>query len=746
MAATETVARLCPLCEATCGLRLTLEDGRVTTVTGDADDPFSGGYLCPKGATFGALAQDPDRLRLPVVRDAHGWREVAFDEALQVVAAKLHDVVQAHGPGSVAVYLGNPNVHTAAGQLYVKPLVKALRTRHVYSASTVDQMPKHVSAGLMFGSAGSIPVPDVDRTDHLLMLGANPRMSNGSLLTAPDLPGRLDRLRARGGRLVVVDPRRTRTARRADEHVAIRPGTDALLLAAIATTLVEEDLVRLGAASEHLSGLDEVVAALAPFTPERVASTTRIEAADIRRIARELAAAERPAVYGRIGVHAQRFGTLCAWLTDVVNALVGALDAPGGVMWARPGHEVGTRPTPYTTGRWHSRVRGLPECNGELPVSTLAEEIETPGEGQIRALVTVAGNPLRSTPNADRLADAVDQLDLVVSVDPYLTATSSRADVVLPPPGPLHEPHPELAFASLSVRNVTKHSPPVLSLPEGAMHEWQILLSLAAIALGVEHGVGTSDGPPVDLEAADHVVASQVAQQVVSTPSSRLHGLEVDEAIALAGGHRGPDRLVDLLWRAGPYGAGAGEDGLSLATMLANPSGIDHGPLEPRLPGILATASGRVELAPPTILADLPRLEEAIEDAPEGLLLVGRRHLRTNNSWGQNVAALVGTRDLCTLWVHPDDAAAFGLDDGQQALVSSRVGAVTAPVEVTDAVTTGTVSLPHGFGNDEDGIRLRVAAEVGGVNSNVLTDEQDVDPLSGNAVLNGIPVTLAAAP
>ena len=611
-------------------------------------------------------------------------------------------------------------MHTAAGQLYVKPFVKALRTRHVYSASTVDQMPKHVSAGLMFGSAGAIPVPDIDRTDHLLLLGANPRMSNGSLLTAPDMPGRLDALRARGGRLVV----------------AIRPGTDALLLAALVTELAELGAVDLGPAGEHVDGLEETLAALQPFTAERVASATRVDASTIRQLARDLAAAERPVVYGRIGTHAQRFGTLCAWLVDVCNAVLGSLDRPGGAMWPRPAHEVGKRPTPYTTGRWHSRVRGLPECNGELPVATLAEEITTPGEGQLRALVTVAGNPLRSTPNTARLEAALQSLDLLICVDPYVTATSRHADVILPPPSPLCEPHPELAFASLSVRNVTHHSPPVLPLPEGARHEWQVLLALAAIALGADH---------TDLGQADEFVALQTAQLVTATPSSRLHGREPGEALALTDGLTGPDRLVDLLWRAGPYGAGAGEDGLSLQTMLDAPSGVvDHGPLEPRLPEVLATATGRVVLAPEELLADLPRLAAALEEPAEGLLLVGRRHLRTNNSWGQNVAPLMGGRDLCTLQVHPDDAAARGLLDGARARVRSRVGEVEAPVEITEDIAVGTVSLPHGFGNDEDGILLEVAADVGGTNSNVLTDEQDVDPLSGNAVLNGIPVDVAS--
>ncbi len=736
-----TATRICPLCEATCGLRLTLEDGVVTRVEGDREDPFSRGYICPKGATFGELAQDPDRLTSPLVRTEDGWQEVSLEEAFAVVAERLAAVAAEHGPGAAGCYLGNPNVHTAAGQLYLKPFVKALRTRHVNSASTVDQMPKHVSAGLMFGAAGSIPVPDIDRTDHLLLLGANPRMSNGSLLTAPDMPGRLDALRDRGGRLVVVDPRRSRTAAKADQHVAVRPGTDALLLAAMVTTLAEEGLVDLGDVAEHIEGVEEVLDALRGFTPEAVADATRIDADTIRGLARDLAAAERGVVYGRLGTQAQRFGTLCAWLVDVLNALVGALDRPGGAMWSRPGHEVGQRPTPYTTGRWRSRVRDLPECNGELPSSTMAEEIQTPGEGSLRALFVIAGNPLRSTPNAARLEAAIGELDLLVCVDPYLTATSRHADVILPPPSPLHEPHPELAFASLSVRNVTHHSAAVLPLPDGAMHEWEILLTLAAIAMGVPN--------PVDLDTADAFVAGQVAEQVSSSEGSRLAHLDAEAALALTEGLRGPDRVVDLLWRAGPYGAGdvaspTPDDGLSLATMLARPSGVDHGPLEPRLPQLLTTASGRVVLGPREMLEDLPRLTAAMQEPTEGLLLVGRRHLRTNNSWGQNVPGLAGRRSLCTLQMHPQDALDAGVTDGGSAEVTSRVGTVVATVELRDDLAQGTVSLPHGFGNDEDGIGLQVAAGAGGVNSNVLTDEQDVDPLSGNAVLNGIPVTVGA--
>jgi anaerobic selenocysteine-containing dehydrogenase len=753
-----TAVRTCPLCEATCGLQLHLDAGdRVVKVTGDELDVFSRGYLCPKGATFGELEQDPDRVTRPRVRDAAGaWHEVAWEEAFAEVHRRLRPIVDEHGPDAVAVYLGNPNVHNLAGQLYVKPLLKALRTRNIFSASTVDQMPMHVACGWMYGDPGAIPVPDIDRTDWLLVLGGNPRMSNGSLWTAPDLPGRLDALRARGGRLVVVDPRRSRTAARADEHVAIRPGTDALLLAAIATTLFEEDLVRLGALADHVAADDlaRLRVVLAPFTAETVAAATGVAAATTRRLARELAASEQGSVYGRIGTTTTRFGTLAAWLQNVCNVLVGALDAPGGAMFPHPAHQVGVRPKPYASGRWTSRVRGLPEANGELPVATLADEIETPGEGQVRALVTIAGNPVRSTPNSERLDAAIAGLDLVVSVDPYVNATTRHAHVLLPPPPATMRAHYDLAFSSLAVRDVANFSPPVVPLSADARDEWKVLLTLAAIALG--------QGPDVDVDAADAFVASTLAQQVVATPGSRLHGADVDAVLACVSRRRGPERLLDLLLRAGPYGAGLadvddpsdevvgtapeGDVGpLSLDVLERHPHGVDLGALAPRLPGRLATASGRIDLVPDLFVADLDRLERALDDDPDGFLLVGRRHLRTNNSWGGNVPSLAKGRDLCTLQVHPDDAARLGLVDGGAATVRSRVGAVVAPVEVTDEIRPGVVSLPHGFGADTDGIEQRVATGRPGVNSNVLTDEDDVDPISGTATLNAIPVTLAPA-
>jgi anaerobic selenocysteine-containing dehydrogenase len=733
-----TAIRTCPLCEATCGLELELDGDRVVRVTGDADDVFSRGYLCPKGALFGELEADPDRLRTPRVRRDGQLAEASWDEAFGVVADRLRTVVAEHGNEAVAVYLGNPNVHNLSGQLYARPLLKALRTKNIYSASSVDQLPKHVSSGLLFGDPLAIPVPDIDRTDLLVLLGGNPRVSNGSLWTAPDLPGRLTALRRRGGTLVVVDPRRTRTAARADHHLAIRPGTDALLLAALAATLDEEGLVDVGDhVTAHLEGLDEVLARLRPFTAERVAAACGLDADAIRGLARQLAAADRACVYGRLGTTTVRTGTVASWLVDVLNVLTGNLDRPGGAMFPHPAHHRGPR-RPFRTGRWSSRVRGLPEAIGELPVATLIDEMITPGEGQVRALFTIAGNPVLSTPDGARLDAAIAELDLVVAVDPYVTATSRHADVILPPPGALHRSHYDLAFTALAVRNVANYSPPVLGPADGP-DEWEILLTLAAIALGQE--------PPVDVDAADAFVLRTVVDGLVADPTARLGTREPDEVIAALGDRRGPDRLLDLLLRTGPYGEGFGTDaeGLSLDRLEATPHGVDLGPLGPRLPEVLSTASGRIELASPLVLADVDRLEAQLDDGHDGLVLIGRRHLRTNNSWSHNVAGLAKDQQLCTLQVHPDDAASCGVTDGGAARVRSRAGEVTVTVEVSEDLRPGVVSLPHGFGHDLDGVELTVARRQPGVNSNVLTDREDVDPLSGTAVLNGIPVEVTPA-
>jgi anaerobic selenocysteine-containing dehydrogenase len=720
---TSTVHRTCPLCEAVCGLTLTLDEGgHVTSVRGDKDDPFSKGFICPKGASLGRLDEDPDRLSRPLIREGDLWREVGWDEAFTAVKQGLDQVAERHGRQAVAVYLGNPNAHTMAGALYAAPLIKALGTRNVFTAATADQMPKHVASGLMFGHPLAIPVPDLDRTDYLLMLGANPLESNGSLCTAPDFPGRLKALRGRGGTIVVVDPRRTRTAALADEHVFVRPGADAYLLFGIVHTLFAEDLAR---PSHEVNGLAEVREAAKHFAPEFVSRRTGVPAETIVRLARELAGARAAAVYARIGTCTAEFGTLAQWLVDVLNVLTGNLDRPGGAMFPKPATEFGARRRPYTMGRWKSRVRGLPETNGELPVATLADEIETPGDGQVRMLLTVAGNPVLSAPHGDRLDVAFGGLEFMVSVDPYLNETTRHANVILPPPRVLQSGHYDFALLGFAVRNYTRYSPPLLPL-DGQPSEAQILARLAAIASGLEGDI-------------DEFLIGEMLRKAAQTPGSGVEGQDLGELQDALEGETGGERRLDLMLRLGPYGEWAGKGDLSLRKLLDNPHGLDLGALEPRLPEVLKTASGLIELAPPQLMEDVERLRRRLEEEPPEIVLIGRRHLRSNNSWLHNVGPLVGGSNTCTLQINPADVARLGL--GGQAVVSSAKGALTVTLEPTDTIMPGVVSLPHGWGHA--GTSQQVAAEHAGVNANVLTDDSAIDIPSGNAVFNGVPVTIS---
>jgi anaerobic selenocysteine-containing dehydrogenase len=736
---TTTHFRTCPLCEATCGLEITMRGNEVVRIRGDREDVFSHGFICPKGSTLKQFQADPDRLRTPLVKRDGSHVEATWEEAFAEVARHLAPILDEHGRDSCAVYLGNPNVHNLAGTIYNRPLVMALATKNVYTAATVDQMPKHVSSGLMFGDPFAIPVPDLDRTDYLLMLGANPWESNGSLATAPDFPGRLEAIRQRGGRFVVVDPRYTRTAREADEHISIRPGTDAHWLCAIANVLFAEGLVDPGRLADHALGFDVVEDLVASLTPEAVESVTGIGSAATRRIARELASAPTAVVYGRIGTQTVEFGTLASWIVDVLNVLTGNLDRAGGAMFPYAAH---ARPHPetgggrgFTIGRYHSRVKGYPEVRREFPVATLPDEIETPGEGQVRALITVAGNPVLSNPDSARLDAALGTLDFMVSVDPYLNETTRHADVILPPPGPLEKSHYDLAFYSLAVRNVANWSTAVLDR-DGPPEE-EILARLALIVSGL--------GAAADPTIIDEMVIDALIRRVSSGGDGPLAGRDPNEIKDLLRGGSAVDRVVDLMIRVGPYGDRFGEnpDGLSLDLLRANPHGIDLGPLTPQLPRALRTPSAKIELAPEPIVAEVPRLVASLEASDNGgLVLVGRRDLRSNNSWMHNIDVLVKGRDRCTLQIHPDDALEAGLTEGGSAEVTSRVGRVKVPVEVTDAVAPGVVSLPHGWGHDYPGTRLEVASEHPGVNSNVLTDGDRIDPLSGNAVLTAIPVTV----
>jgi anaerobic selenocysteine-containing dehydrogenase len=723
--------RTCPLCEATCGLEMTVRDGRVASVRGDEQDVFSKGYLCPKGANLAALHEDPDRLRTPMIREGTGWREVGYDEAFAEIERRLLPILERGGRNALGVYLGNPNVHNLGGALYLRPLLKAFRTKQIFSASTVDQMPTHVACGLMYGSPGAIPVPDVDRCDYLLMIGANPLESNGSLWTAPNLPGRLRELRRRGGKLIVVDPRKTRTAELADTHLAIRPSTDVYLLLGLCHVLFEEGLVRLGAAEHLVSGLDEVREWVKPFDPASVAARTGIDAETVCTMARELAAAEHACVYAHLGALTVRFGTLSIWAAELLTILSGHLDQPGGKMWTKPPHQRVRKGGPgkgFRMGRWQSRVRGLPEVLGELPVSTLSDEIETEGEGQIRAMICVSGNPVLSTPNGGRLAKALESLDFMVSVDLYLNETSRYADVILPVPSPLERSHFDLALYNLAIRNVGNYSPALFEtdMPQ----ESEVLARLALIGMG--------QGAKADPGLVHDALLGGVIDAALHDEASPLSGSNGDALREEVGGRAGPERILDILLRSGAFG-----DDAALSKFEASPHGIDFGPLEPRLPDILNTPSGTIELAAEPIATDMERLYADWDSPPdERMLLIGRRDVRSNNSWMHNIEKLVSGRDRCTLLVHPDDADRLGLADGRKASVTSRVGRVEVPVERCPEIRPGVVSLPHGWGHGQPGTRLTVAAGAAGVNSNLLTDEAEMDVLSGNAVLNGIPVEI----
>lgn len=734
--------RICPLCEACCGLEIRVQDGAVTSIRGHAQDVFSAGYICPKGVALKDLHEDPDRLRTPLIKRKGVFEQATWSEAFAEIERRLPPLIAAHGRNATGIVVGNPSAHKIGLLTYFGKLARALGTKNVFSASTLDQMPKQLASGLMFGHWLSIALPDIARTDYLLVLGANPLVSNGSMWTVPDFKGKAKALQARGGKLVVIDPRRTETAAVADAHHFIRPNADVFLLAAMVHTLFAEGLVTLGRVADWVNGVTEVQQAVAPFTPEAVAARCGLAADTIRALTRELAAAPRAAVYARIGTCTQEYGTLASWLVDVLNTLTGNLDREGGALFAKsaafasntagnPANKPGVGKG-VTTGRHHARVSGAPEVYGELPITCLAEEIETAGEGQIRALFTVATNPVLSSPNGPRLAKALDTLDFMVSMDIYLNETTRHADVILPGVSPLEDFHYDVAFPQLSWRNHARYSPPVFPAAPGQPEEWQTLLKLAAIAQG--------KGAGIDANALDDAQFAEDAQ--------RLFGEHAGAVIAATRGLSGPQRALDVALRSGPYGDGFGTkpDGLTLAKVQASNArgGIDLGELQPRIPEMLRTPSGKVELAPPSLLQDLQRATQDLRAPAPDLVIIGRRDVRTNNSWMHNLPILAKGPFRCTALVHPQDAQRLGLQDGALADIRSSSGQVRAQVHVSAEMMPGVVSLPHGWGHDAPGAQLRVAAERPGANLNALLDDQRRDPLSGNAVLGGVAITMQA--
>jgi anaerobic selenocysteine-containing dehydrogenase len=718
--------RICPFCEACCGLELTLDGDRITSIRGHDADVLSGGFICPKGAALKDLQEDPDRLRAPLVKRDGKHVEVSWDEAFAEIERRLPPIL-ARSRDAVALSIGNPAAHKFGLLLYGSRLGRALGTRNIYSASTLDQMPKQLSSGLMFGHWLSIPVPDLARTDLLVVLGANPMVSNGSLWTVPDFRGKAKAMQARGGRLVVIDPRRTETAALANQHLFIRPGGDAFLLLGIVHTLFAESLVRLGRIEPHLAGLDALRPAVADFAPEVVSARCGIAAGEIRALARALATTERAALYGRIGTCTQEYGTLASWLVDVVNILTGHLDEPGGAMFAKaPAFAANTLGTPgrgkgITIGRRSSRVSHAPEVFGELPMGCLAEEIETPGDGQVRALISIASNPVLSAPDGPRLAAAFSQLELMISVDIYLNETTRHAHVILPGLSPLEDSHYDVAFPQLAWRNTARYSPPIL--PTDRPPEWQTLLRLLAIATG--------KGAAVDVHALD--------DQLTADDVRRVAGPATEMVLAQVAGTVGPERLLDLALRTGPYR-------ITLEQLHTAPAGLDLGELQPRIPEILRTPSGKVELAPPLLVADLARARSDLARPVPELVLVGRRQLRSNNSWMHNLPTLAKGPYRCVALVHSADAARLGLVDGGKARITRGDRAIETTVEISDDMMPGVVSLPHGWGHAQPDTRMAVAAERPGTNINALLDPALRDPLSGNAVLAGVAIAMHPLP
>ena len=742
---TQVHLRTCSLCEAMCGLEISVTGDRVTGIRPDRDDVWSRGYICPKGAVLGDLHADPDRLRAPLVRRGDTWVSVPWDEAFAVAATRLQSVTARHGLSAVGTYIGNPTAHNFSLSRYIGAFIAFSAIPHIYSGGTVDQWPKNLVCALMYGGMWTIPVPDLDRTHYLLMLGANPAASQGSLLAVADVLGKLDAIRARGGRVVLVDPRRTATADHADEWIPIRPGTDAALLMAIVHELFAHGWVNLRHLAPLVIGLEAVRELCAPFTPDAVAGVCAIDASTIRRLAREMAQADPGAVYGRIGTCTQEFGTLASWLVEVINVLTGNLDRPGGSMFANPAafSLLSLRPPDqaggFQIGRWHSRVRRAPEVLGQYPMGCLAEEITTPGDGQIRALITVAGNPVLSAPDGATLDAALAQLDCMISVDNYLNETTRHADVILPGLSVLEQPHYDEMIWGWAVRNAAKHSEAVFAPEPGRPAEWEILLTLAAILNGQSPGA-------IDLAQLDNMYFLGLVGVVAGLPHTRIAGRDAGAIFAASPGH-GPERLLDFSLRAGPHGDGYGQypDGLTLERLRQHRHGIDLGALEPRLTELLQTPSGKIELAAEWIVADVARLQARLMRPDEGLVLVSRRHLRSNNSWMHNVEKLVRGGNRCTLIVHPNDADRLRLHDGGLACVRSAAGGIEVPVEVSDEMMPGVVSLPHGWGHRVEGVRLSVASRHPGVNSNLLTPGDLIDVPSGNAVVNGIPVIVTPA-
>jgi anaerobic selenocysteine-containing dehydrogenase len=700
----------CNFCDAMCGLAIEIEGDRILSIRGDKQNPFSKGYVCPKGIAQQDVHNDPDRLRKPIRRRGKDWEEIGWEEAIDEVGEQVAALQKKHGNDSLAVYFGNPISHNYASLLQLVPFVRGFRTKNVYSSGSVDSFSRMLVSQLMYGSPAALPVPDLGRTNYFLIIGANPAVSNGSIMTAPDCKRRMRELRERGGKLVVIDPRRTETADMADEHHFIRPAADALFLVAFLQVFFAEGLSRPHRFPVPVDGLDDVRKFVADFPPERVAPHVGIEPNTIRRLARDFARADGAACYGRMGTSVQSFGALATWLIDVINLVSGNMDQVGGTMFSKPAVDLVALAKIVgqtgSFGAYRSRVKGLRELNGEFPVAALYDEIVTAGPGQVKGLVTISGNPVLALPNGGRLDALFANLEFMASIDIYLNETTRHAHLILPPTSTLETDHYPLLEAAMAVQNTAQYAPAPFQKKAGTLHDWEIMVKLAGAYGRARGGIAHVTG-----------ILHETLGQTLTPP-----------------------RLLELMLRTGPYK-------LSLAELKEHPHGIDLGPLAPRMKDVMSTKTGRIDMAPREIREDFARLKATV-DAPachrDDFLLIGRRTLRSMNSWLHNSKRLVTGKSPCVLFMHPDDTRRLGLRDGERVHVTSNRSRVELPLEVTDEVMPGVVCMPYGWGHNREGIRMGVAEKAAGANYNDLVDEEAFDPVSGASVLNGVSVRVTA--
>ena len=710
----QTHYRVCNYCEAMCGIKviydpsIDIEEKKIR-VTPDKKDPFSKGGMCPKASSLGPLHFDENRLRKPVKKVGTDWQEISWSEAYDTIEHKLKAIRSQYGADAIASYLGNPIVHNLGMMLFVKTLTRAIGSKNIFSATSMDQLPHHFAAHFMFGHEMRIPLPDIDRTDYMIILGANPLASNGSLMTSAGVTRRLREIKQRGGKFIVIDPRKTETAKVASEHHFIKPGSDVYFLLALLHIIFRDNKVKLGRLADHVEGLEKLPTLVKHYYPARVATITGIDEADIERMASEYTSQEKAVLYGRMGLSTQPHGGLCHWLMNTINIVSGHFDTPGGMMFSSPAIEaVRVKMQTEAFGRWHSRVRQLKEFGGELPVSAMSDEFLTGGEGQVRAFMTVCGNPVLSSPNGKRLEQALPNLDFMFSIDNFINETTRHADLILPTPTGLEIDHYDLVFNVLAVGNNAKFSEALFPPGKDRPYDWQILKELARRL-------------------------------------SRTGLSFIDRIIT-------PRRLINLGLMLGPYGRLSSPkrwfSGLSLKKVIDSKHGIGLGPLRSRIPECLITPDRKIHLATDIFLKKLENL--TVEEWPtlyskdgartdeEDFLLIGRRNVSTNNSWMHQVRKLSLSKQVrCTAMIHEEDADRLCVDDGELVKVISRVGEIVLPVEITNSMMRGVVSIPHGFGHTREGTRIPNAEAKPGVSVNDITDHQSIDRLTGNAAFSG---------